>query len=33
MGAKEIDEVDEIIRKVRDMGITVVVVSQMSRCS
>jgi len=27
MGAKEIDEVDEIIRKVRDMGITVVVVS------
>lgn len=27
MGAKEIDKVDEIIRQVRDMGITVVVVS------
>jgi len=27
MGAKEIDKVDEIIRQVRDMGITVIVVS------
>jgi len=27
MGAREIDQVDEIIRKVRDMGITVIVVS------
>lgn len=27
MGAKEIDKVDEIIRRVRDMGITIVVVS------
>jgi len=27
MGSKEIEEVDEIIRKVRDMGITLVVVS------
>ena len=27
MGAKEIDKVDEIIRQVRKMGITVIVVS------